>query len=107
MNLEQPLKLKAERTPNSGCIKVIWNKIESAECVVKYVVILRDAYGTEVDERYGYNIDGMDMCYVLPHIRVTDVQLTVKFRASSKTVTAIVREEGTLPSTKEVFTTQG
>ena len=99
--------MKADRAPNSGYIEVIWNKIESAECVVKYVVKLRVAYGTEVDERYGYNIGGINMCYVLPHIRVTDGPLTVKFRASSKTVTAIDREEGTLPSTKEVFTTQG
>ena len=107
MKLEQPLNTKAERALNSGCVKVTWKKIESAECVVKYVVKLRDAYGTEVDERYGYNIGGMNMCHTLPYIHVTEAQLTVQFRAVSKTATAIVREEGSVPSTKKVFTTQG
>ena len=107
VKLEQPLNLKAEKLPNGGCFKVNWKKIESASCKVKYLVKLKDAYGMEVDRSYGYNIGEMKMCNFLPHVHVTNVELTVQFRRVTKTVTAIVGGNGMLSSRKEAFTTLG
>ena len=107
VKLEEPLKLKAERLPNSTCVKVNWRKIESGACKVKYLVKLKDPYGKEVDKSYGYNIGTMKMCNILPHEQVTHVQLTVQFRRVMKTVTAIVGGNGMFSSRKEIFTTRG
>ena len=107
MKLEQPLNLKAERLQNGGCVKVQWKKVESAACMVKYLIKLKDVYGKVVDRSYGYNIGSMSMCNVLPHVRVTQAQLTAKFGKVEKTVTAVVGGNGTLLSRKEVFTTLG
>ena len=107
MKLEQSLNLKTKRLPNGRCVKVNWKKIKSAGCKVKYVVILRDAYTTKVNEKYGYNIDSMNICNILTGVRVTKVQLTVLFRTVSKNVTANLEGDRMPVSQKEFYTTQG
>ena len=101
------MNLKAERLPNGGCVKATWKKIESAECKVKYLMTLKDAYGKIVDVNYGHNIKEMKMCNVLPHVHITEVQLMVQFRTVSKTVTANIRDDGLFPSQKKIYPTRG
>ena len=93
MNLEKPFNLTAKRLPNSRCFEAKWIKVESGACDVLYIVKLRDAYGKEVNKSIGKNFGEVIVCNALQNVQITEVQLTVKFRNMSKTVTATVAEK--------------
>ena len=90
MNLNNQLHLTAKRLHNSSCIEVKWRRIESAACDVKYVVSLKDSHGMESNKSVWTNVEEAKVCSASQY--VTEVQLTVKFRKMSKTITAFVAE---------------
>ena len=84
--------LKAGKIGGAKCIEVKWNKVESGACYVKYEVVLKSASGSNEYSNYGYNIGEMTMCRFTTYINVTDVQLTVRFKSTSRNVTAKVSD---------------
>ena len=75
-----------------GCVKVQWNKVESGACYVTYEVVLKSASGSIEYSASGYNIGKMTPCGLATVSTVTDVQLTVTFKSTSKTFTARVSD---------------
>ena len=69
-----------------------WNKVESGACSVKYEVVLKSASGSIKYSASGYNIGKKKACGLATVSTVTDVQLTVTFKSTSKNVTAKVSE---------------
>ena len=59
-------------------------------CYVKYEVVLKNASGCNEYSNSGYNIGEMTICSFLTFSSVTDVQLTVSFKSTSRIVTAKV-----------------
>ena len=94
MNFDQPLNLEAKRIPNSGCFKVKWKRVQAAACDIEYVVTLKDAYGKEVNKSMERNAGETILCTVPRNFLVTEVQLTVKFRNRSRTVTTVIVDKG-------------
>ena len=84
--------LKAGKIGWAGCVQVQWNKVESGACYVKYEVVLRNASGGYQYSDSGYNIGEMTMCSFATFSNVTDVQLTVSFKATSSNVSANVSD---------------
>ena len=84
--------LKAGKIGGAKCIEVKWNKVESGACYVKYEVVLKSASGSNEYNNSGYNIGEMTMCSFLTFSNVTDVQLTVSFKSTSKIVSANVSD---------------
>ena len=84
--------LKAEKIAASKCVEVKWNKAESGACYVKYEVVLRNASGSDIRNETGYNIGEIMMCNLPSTRNITNVQLTVSFKATSKNATANVTE---------------
>ena len=86
------LGLRAVKIATSKCVEVKWNKAESGACYVKYEVVLRNASGSGIRKENGYNIGEMMMCNLPSTRNITNVQLTVSFKATSKNATANVTE---------------
>ena len=84
--------LTAGKFGGAKCIEVKWNKVESGACYVKYEVVLKSASGIDEYSNSGYNIGEMAMCSFLTYSNVTDVQLTVSFKSTSRNVTAKVSD---------------
>ena len=84
--------LKAGKIGGAKCIEVKWNKVEAGACYVKYEVVLKSASGIGEYSNSGYNIGEMTMCSFLTYSNVTDVQLTVSFKSTSRNVTAKVSD---------------
>ena len=85
--------LKAGRAGGGGgCFEVKWNKVESGACYVKYEVVLKSASGSNEYNYSGYNIAEINECSILTYSNVTDVQLTVRFKSTSRNVTAKVSD---------------
>ena len=84
--------LKAGKIGGAKCIEVKWNKVESGACYVKYEVVLKSTSGSNEYNNSGYNIGNMTMCSFLSFSNVTDVQLTVSFKSTSRNVTAKVSD---------------
>ena len=84
--------LKAEIVGGARCVEVKWNKVESGVCYVQYEVVLKNASGSNEYSNVGYNIGEMTMCSFLTFTNVTDVQLTVRFKSTSRNVTAKVSD---------------
>ena len=82
--------LKAGKIGGAKCIEVKWNKVETGACYVKYEVVLKSASESNVYGKTGYNIGEMTICSFLTYSNVTDVQLTVSFKSTSRNVTAKV-----------------
>jgi len=93
LNLDKPLNLTAKRSQNSSCFEVKWRRIESAACNVTYVVALKDKHGKDINESSGTNVGEATVCSALQHVNVAVVQLTVKFRKMSRTLTVFVAEK--------------
>ena len=91
--------LKAEKILGAKCIEVKWNRVESGACYVKYEVVLKSASGHDEYSSSGYNIGNMIICSFLTFIGVTDVQLTVSFKSTSRNVTAKVSDTPLTPTT--------
>ena len=85
------LGLKVGKRGGAKCIEVKWNKVESGACYVKYKVVLKSASGSNEYNNSGYNIGEMT-CSFLTFSSVTDVQLTVTFKSTSRNVTAKVSD---------------
>ena len=66
--------------------------MESGACYIKYEVVLKNASGSEEYVKSGYNIGKMTMCSFLTFSNVTDVQLTVSFKSTSRNVTTKVSD---------------
>jgi len=90
LKLDMDLGLKAGKIRGAKCVEVKWNKVESGACYVKYEVVLKSASGSVECSNLGYNIGNMTMCREAPYSNVTDVQLTVSFKSTSKSSTAKV-----------------
>ena len=84
--------LKAGKIVGAKCVEVQWNKVESGACYVKYGVVLKSASGSIEYSASGYNIGKTAPCSLATVSNVTDVQLTVTFKSTSKTFTAKVSE---------------
>ena len=84
--------LKAGKIGGAKCDEVKWNKVEAGACYVKYEVVLKSASGIDEYSNSGYNIGNMTMCSFLTFSNVTDVQLTVSFKSTSRNVTTIVSD---------------
>ena len=84
--------LKAGKIGGAKCVEVKWNKVESGACYVKYEVVLLNASGSIEYSDSGFSIGKMTMCSFTPYSNVTDVQLTVSFKSTSRNVTAKVSE---------------
>ena len=84
--------LKAGKGGGANCIEVQWNKVESGACSIRYEVLLKSASGSIEYSGLGYNIGRIAPCGLATAINVTDVQLTVTFKSTSKTFTAKVSE---------------
>ena len=84
--------LKAGKIGGAKCVEVKWNKVESGACYVKYEVVLKSASGSVEYRHSGYNIGEMKMCSFLTFNSVTDVQLTVRFKSTSRSATAKVSD---------------
>ena len=98
VKLDIDFGLKAGIDGGAKCVEVLWNKVESGACSVKYEVILKSASGSIEYSGLGYNIGRMAPCGLATAINVTDVQLTVTFKSTSKTFTAKVSTPLTTPS---------
>ena len=79
--------VKAGKVGGAKCVEVKRNKVESGACYVKYEVVLKSASGSNVYSEAGYNIGEMTMCSSLTFSSVTDVQLTVSFKPTSRHLT--------------------
>ena len=84
--------LKAAKIGGTKCVEVKWNKLESGACYVKYEVVLKRASGSHEYSNSGYNIGEMTICSFLTVNSVTDVQLTVSFKSTSRNITAKVSD---------------
>ena len=92
VKLDMDFGLKAEKIGGAKCVEVKWNKVESGVCYVKYEVVLKSASGSNEYSNSGYNIGEMTMCRFTTYSNVTDVQLTVTFKSTSKHFTAEVSD---------------
>ena len=92
VSLNFPLAVKAEKLHEPRCITIEWNKAESGACFVKYDVTFKNASGHSLHTQTGYNIGGMNVCNLTAYVNITNVQLVVSFKSTSKTVTAKVSE---------------
>jgi len=90
LKLDMDFGLKAGRIGGAKCIEVKWNKVQAGACYVKYEVVLKNASGNNEYVKAGYNIGEMTMCSFLNFSSVTDVQLTVSFKSTSRYVTTKV-----------------
>ena len=84
--------LKAGKFGEAKCVQVKWNKTEPGICYVKYDVVLKSASGRNEYSYSGYNIGEIATCNLLTYKYVTDVQLTVSFKSTSKIVSANVSD---------------
>ena len=90
VKLDMDFGLKARKLGGATCVEVKWNKVEAGACYVKYDVVLKNASGRKEYGKAGYNIGKMTMCSFLSFSNVTDVQLTVSFKSTSRNVTSKV-----------------
>ena len=92
VKLDMDFGLKAGKRGGTKCIEVQWNKLRAGACYVKYEVVLRNASGGYEYSDSGYNIGEMTTCSFATFRNITDVQLTVTFKATSTNVTASVSD---------------
>ena len=92
VKLDIDFGLKAGKGGGAKCVEVQWNKVESGACSVKYEVLLKSASGSIEYSALGYNIGKMAVCSFATFSNITDVQLTVTFKSTSKTLTAKVSD---------------
>ena len=92
MKLDKDFGLKSGKLGGDNCIEVKWNEAESGACFVKYEVTFTNSSGHSLHTQTGYNIGGMNICNLTAYVNITNVQLVVSFKSTSKTVTAEVSE---------------
>ena len=96
--------LRVKGANGSKCFEVKWDKVQSGACFVKYEVILKNASGRDLYIKTGYNIGRLQTCTLKDSTDVANVQLTVSFIDSSKTV---IEKVPTAPINTLVPTTSG
>ncbi|XP_065054135.1 uncharacterized protein LOC135682956 [Rhopilema esculentum] len=102
LKLESNPNLQARKIILDSCVEVKWTKAESGACYVKYEVKLKNASGTVVHTETGYNIDEIKKCKIPGNMNITDVEMAMSFKSTSKVFTAKVSETSistTLPPT--------
>ncbi|XP_065056116.1 uncharacterized protein LOC135684468 isoform X1 [Rhopilema esculentum] len=102
LKLDGNPNLRAGKIIIDSCVEVKWTKAESGACYVKYEVKLKNASGTVVYTETGYNIDEVKKCKIPGNVNITDVEMTMSFKTTSKVFTAKVSETPiptTLPPT--------
>ena len=104
VKLDMEFGLKARKIGGGICVEVKWNKVEAGACYVKYEVVLKNASGSIEYDKAGYNIGEMTMCRFLTFGSVIDVQLTVSFKSTSKTIITKISDT---PLTTPTPTTPG
>ena len=92
VKLDMDFGLKAGKTGGARCVQVQWNKVQSGACYVKYEVVLRNPSGGYQYSDSGYNIGEMTICSDATFSNVSDVHLTVRFKATSTNVSANVSD---------------
>jgi len=88
LKLDMDFGLKAGKIGGAKCVEVKWNRVESGACYVKYEVLLKSVTGSAQYSDFGYNIGEMTMCRFAAYSNVTDVQLKISFKSTSRNVTA-------------------
>ncbi|XP_065054140.1 uncharacterized protein LOC135682958 [Rhopilema esculentum] len=94
--------LQAGKKIVDSCVEVKWTKAKSGACSVKYEVRLKNASRIVVYTETGYNIDKIKKCKIPGNVNITDVEMTMSFKSTSKVYTAKVSETPiptTLPPT--------
>ena len=102
MKLDGNPNLHVGKVIVDSCVEVKWTKAEPGACYVKYEVKLKNASGTVVYTENGYNIDEIKKCKIPGTVNITDVEMTMSFKSTSKVFTAKVSETPiptTLPPT--------
>ena len=93
VKLEGNSNLHAGKVIVDSCVEVKWTKAESGACYVKYEVKLKSASGAVVYTEAGYNIDEIKKCKIPGNVNITDVEMTMSFKSTSKVFTAKVSEK--------------
>ena len=75
--------------------------MQSGRCQVKYYVAFRNSLGTLLDTGIGYNIGKMKACSSKDYGVITDVELTISFKAISKFLTAKVSKPHSITNTAQ------
>ena len=96
--------MKAEKNRRAECVEVKWKKVEAGACYIKYEVVLKNASGGIEYATEGCNIAEKTLCSYLTFSSVTDVQLTVSFKSTSRIITTKVSDT---PLTTPTPTTPG
>ena len=78
--------------PSAGCVRVLWNKVASGTCRVKYEVKLKDQAGTVKYTSEGTNIGEKIQCNIPNNLNITEAQLKMSFKTVLKTFTINVSE---------------
>ena len=100
MKLDQVLNIKAWKRPDK-CVEVTWDKVESGACFVKFELKFKNATGNFLYNETGYNIMKMEKCNLADFVNLTEIQLTVSFKNTSKSYTFIIPKPTTTPSTRK------
>eukprot|EP00112_Aurelia_sp_Birch-Aquarium-sp1_P022679 Seg649.2 transcript_id=Seg649.2/GoldUCD/mRNA.D3Y31 product="TBC1 domain family member 20" protein_id=Seg649.2/GoldUCD/D3Y31 len=96
LKLDSPSNLQAKKIAETSsltyCVVMNWSKQISGCCFVKYEIRLKDvsqvAKFTEID----YNVGNMTKCGIPEKINITEVQLIISFKTTTKSSTTKVRE---------------
>ncbi|XP_065054130.1 uncharacterized protein LOC135682954 isoform X1 [Rhopilema esculentum] len=92
LKLDGNPNLQAGKIIVDSCVEVKWTKAESGACYVKYELRLKDASGIVVYTETGYNIDQIKKCKIPRNVNITEVEMTMSFKSTSKVFTAKVAE---------------
>jgi len=113
VNFGKPVGLQCKKYPKSKCVVAIWNHRRSGTRIVRYSVAFRNSFKKVLEAGIGYNIMKMKACNSEVYAGITNVELTMSFKGTSKTVTATVSEVPTnapvtsLPSTSSSVSIEG
>ena len=93
VNLDLNFHLKARKVASTHCLEINWNKAESGACTIKYTLALRSPEGDDLLSITVNNIGKIKLCNLPTYASISDVQMTVTFETTSKTVTTKVFDE--------------
>ena len=95
VGLNDPIQMTATMLIELGCLEVMWNKINSGACYVRFDLVLKTGSGASVFKRTGHNIYKVRICDMQAVIKVANVQLIVSFRNAVRYVSLNVSQEPT------------
>jgi len=97
VNFGKPVGLQCKKYPKSKCVVAVWNRLRSGTHIIKYSLAFRNSFKHVLEAGIGYNIMKMKACNSEVYASITNVELTMSFNGTSKTVTATVSEVPTNP----------